>query len=88
MRNRRRWENRLLEPIYKIFGEKYVEISDSAEKLYETHSIYEKEKLFVLINEASGVANFENSEMLKRELQNINYQLIRKEFNLSALIIM
>ena len=60
-------KNRLLEPIYRIFGERYVEILDSAKKLYETHSTYEKDKLFVLIYEASGVANFENSEMLKQE---------------------
>ena len=61
-------KNRLLEPIYRIFGERYVEILDSAKKVYETHSTYEKDKLFVLINEASGVANFENSEMLKARI--------------------
>ena len=33
--------------------------------LYETHSMFEFQKLFLLVTEAAGVANFENSEILK-----------------------
>jgi hypothetical protein len=61
-------KNRFLEPIYRIFGDKYVETLDSAKKLYETHSTYEKEKLLLLINEAGGISNFENSDILKARI--------------------
>ena len=57
-------KNRLLSPIYKILGN-YATALDSAKKLYESHSTYEYRKLFLVVNEAAGIANFENSEILK-----------------------
>lgn len=60
-------KNKLLEPIYKIF-ENYTECLDSAKKLYDTHSMYEKDKLLILINEAGGTANFENADILKTRI--------------------
>ena len=60
-------KNKLLEPIYKIM-DKYTCMLDSAKKLYDTHSMYEKDKLFILINEAGGTANFENSDTLKTRI--------------------
>lgn len=57
-------KNRLLAPIYKILG-CYATALDTAKKLYETHSMYEYRKLFLVVNEAGGIANFENSEILK-----------------------
>jgi hypothetical protein len=57
-------KNRLLAPIYKIF-DNYATSLDTAKKLYETHSTYEYRKLFLVVNEAGGIANFENSEILK-----------------------
>ena len=57
-------KNRLLAPIYKILGN-YATSLDTAKKLYETHSTYEYRKLFLVVNEAGGIANFENSEILK-----------------------
>lgn len=60
-------KNKLLEPIYKLM-DKYTVMLDTAKKLYDTHSMYEKDKLFILINEAGGTANFENSDMLKTRI--------------------
>ena len=60
-------KNKLLEPIYKIM-DKYTTMLDTAKKLYDTHSMFESNKLFILINEAGGVANFENSEVLKTRI--------------------
>ena len=57
-------KNRLLSPIYKIL-DNYATSLDTAKKLYETHSTYEYRKLFLVVNEAGGIANFENSEILK-----------------------
>jgi len=57
-------KNRLLAPIYKIL-DNYATSLDTAKKLYETHSTYEYRKLFLVVNEAGGIANFENSEILK-----------------------
>ena len=51
-------------PIYKIL-DNYATSLDTAKKLYETHSTYEYRKLFLVVNEAGGIANFENSEILK-----------------------
>lgn len=61
-------KNRLLEVIYKIFGDKYTQSLDNAKKLYDTHSTFEKEKLWLCINEAGGCCNFENSETLKTRI--------------------
>lgn len=60
-------KNMLLAPIYKILG-KYGLALDDANKLYEKHATFEKEKLFILINEAGGTANFTNSEVLKSRI--------------------
>jgi hypothetical protein len=57
-------KNRMLEPIYKIFGE-YAQILDKSSKLYDTHSMYEYKKLLVRIDEAGGLANFTNADALK-----------------------
>jgi len=60
-------KNMLLAPIYKILG-KYGLALDDASKIYDKHALFEKEKLFVLINEAGGNANFNNSEVLKSRI--------------------
>jgi hypothetical protein len=57
-------KNRLLSPIYKILGS-YATSLDTAKKLYDTHSTYEYRKLFLVVNEAGGISNFENSDTLK-----------------------
>ena len=43
----------------------YTCMLSSAKQLYNAHSKYELQNLFVLVNEASGVDDFENSEILK-----------------------
>ncbi len=60
-------KNRLLAPIKQILGEYYQEL-DSAKKLYEKHSMYEYQKLFICINEAQGLDNFANSDNLKTRI--------------------
>jgi hypothetical protein len=57
-------KNRLLAPIYNIM-KGYTCSLDSAKKLYDDHSMFEFQKLFLRVDEAGGIANFENSEMLK-----------------------
>jgi len=57
-------KNRLLAPIYNIMRG-YTCMLSSAKQLYNAHSKYELQNLFVLVNEASGVDDFENSEILK-----------------------
>jgi hypothetical protein len=57
-------KNRLLAPIYNIMRG-YTCILDNAKKLYGDHSMFEFQKLFIRIDEAGGVANFDNSEILK-----------------------
>ena len=54
----------LIAIIYKIFGKYAIQIQ-SAKQMYKEHSTVEKEKLLVCVNEVGGVANFENSEILK-----------------------
>lgn len=56
-----------IETIYKVFG-KFVVFIDKAKKIYENHSTFEKEKIFICVNEASGTDNFENSEVLKTRI--------------------
>ena len=56
-----------IETIYKVFG-KYVVFIDKAKKMYENHSTFEKEKIFICVNEAAGTDNFENSEVLKTRI--------------------
>ena len=60
-------KNRFLQVFYNIM-EGYYTMLDSAKKLYDTHSMYEKDKLFILINEAGGNANFENADVLKTRI--------------------
>ena len=60
-------KNRLLSPIKKIFGKYYQEL-DAAKKLYDKHSMYEFKKLFICINEAQGIDNFSNSDILKSRI--------------------
>ena len=57
-------KNRLLAPIYNIM-EGYTCMLSSGKQLYGNHSMYEFQKLFLSVNEADGVANFENSDVLK-----------------------
>ena len=56
-----------IETIYKVFG-KFVVFIDKAKKMYENHSTFEKEKIFICVNEAGGADNFENSEVLKTRI--------------------
>lgn len=56
-----------IETIYNVLG-KYGAFIDKAKKIYESHSTFEKEKLFICVNEASGTDNFENSEVLKTRI--------------------
>ena len=56
-----------IETTYKVFG-KFVVFIDKAKKIYENHSTFEKEKIFICVNEASGTDNFENSEVLKTRI--------------------
>ena len=56
-----------IETIYKVFG-KFIVFIDKAKKIYENHSTFEKEKIFICVNEASGTDNFENSEVLKTRI--------------------
>ncbi|KAJ1621277.1 hypothetical protein T492DRAFT_1128207 [Pavlovales sp. CCMP2436] len=57
----------LLAPIYNILG-KYGLALDDANKLYDKHATFEKEKLFILINGAGGTANFNNCDVLKSRI--------------------
>lgn len=56
-----------IDTIYSLFGNYAVQI-DKAKKLYDNHSCFEKEKCFICVNEAGGVDNFENSEVLKTRI--------------------
>jgi hypothetical protein len=60
-------KNRFLAPIYNIMNDYTVELP-KAKDLFETHAKHEERKLIVLVNEASGSANFENSEVLKTRI--------------------
>jgi Family of unknown function (DUF5906) len=60
-------KNSMFDVMYKIWGKWGIQL-DTTEKLYDTHSVIEKERLFVLVNEAVGTANFENSERLKTRI--------------------
>lgn len=60
-------KNRLIMPIKKIMDDYYQEL-DSAKKLYEKHSMYEYQKLFLCINEAQGIDNFSNADILKTRI--------------------
>ena len=64
-------KNRFLQPIYNIMNGYTVELA-RAKELFEKHSNHEERKLLVLVNEASGSANFENSEVLKTRITENN----------------
>jgi len=57
-------KNRMLAPLYNIM-KGYTCALSSAKQLYEKHSTCELRKLFIMVSEAGGIANFENSEILK-----------------------
>jgi len=57
-------KNRLISPIYKILDD-YATSLDTAEKLYDTHALYEYRRLFLVVNEATGISNHKNSDTLK-----------------------
>ena len=57
-------KNRMLEPIYKIFGEYTTSLTKSSD-LYEKHSEHEYKKLLLRLDEAGGLANFQNADDLK-----------------------
>lgn len=60
-------KNRFINPIKKIFGNYYQDL-DSAKKLYDNHSMYEYQKLFICVNEAQGIDNFSNADILKTRI--------------------
>lgn len=60
-------KNKFIEPIKKIMDNYYQEL-DSAKKLYEKHSLYEFQKLFICVNEAQGIDNFSNADILKTRI--------------------
>jgi len=60
-------KNRFLAPIYNIMDGYTVELP-KAKDLFEKHSNHEERKLMIIVNEASGSANFENSEVLKTRI--------------------
>ena len=59
-------KNRLFDIFRNIFDDKFIEI-ESAELLYEKHSIIERDRLIVCVNEATSVG-FTNSEKLKSRI--------------------
>lgn len=59
-------KNRLFDIFKNIFDDKFIEI-ESAELLYEKHSIIERDRLIVCVNEATSVG-FTNSEKLKSRI--------------------
>jgi hypothetical protein len=60
-------KNRFLAPIQKIMGDYYKELDD-ASKLYDKHSMYEVQKLLLCVNEAQGIHNFTNADILKARI--------------------
>lgn len=58
-------KNRLLDIFKNIFGLQYFQELESAKQLFDTHSCFEKERLFICVNEARGKDNHENSDKLK-----------------------
>ena len=61
-------KNRLLDIFKNIFGLKYFQELESGKQLFEKHSLFEAEKLFILVNEAKGKDNCENSDILKARI--------------------
>lgn len=61
-------KNRLLDIFKNIIGENYFIELESGKQLFESHSCFEKEKLFICVNEAKGKDNYENSEILKARI--------------------
>lgn len=73
-------KNRLIVPIKKIMDTYYTEL-DSAKKLYEKHSMFEFQKLFICINEAQGIDNFSNADILKTRITEPTISVNPKNIN-------
>ena len=61
-------KNVFLDIFKNIVGIKYFSELESAKQLFDTHSCFEKEKLFICVNEAKGKDNHENSDILKSRI--------------------
>ena len=68
-------KNRLLDIFKNIVGDKYFTELESAKQLFGTHSCFEKEQLFICVNEAKGKDNYENSEILKARITTPKVQI-------------
>jgi hypothetical protein len=72
-------KNRLFDIFKNIFDDKFIEI-ESAELLYEKHSIIERDRLIVCVNEATSVG-FTNSEKLKSRITTDTLLINEKSIN-------
>lgn len=66
-------KSQFINTIYSLFdtqvsNKKYSVQIDDAKKLYGTHSMFEYQKCLVCVNEAAGVANFQNADILKTRI--------------------
>jgi hypothetical protein len=61
-------KSKFIDTIYKVFGAEYTCQIDTAKKLYDSHSTYENEKLFICVNDAAGNDSFENDDILKTKI--------------------
>ena len=62
-------KNRLLDTFNKILGDKYFAELESAKKqLYGEHSTMEERRLLLIVNEAKGIDNLENADILKSRI--------------------
>ena len=66
-------KSQFINTIYSLFDtqvldKKYSIQIDDAKKLYDTHSMFEYQKCLVCVNEAGGVANFQNADILKTRI--------------------
>lgn len=60
-------KNRFLSVIKKILGKYYLDLDD-AKKLYEKHALHEFQRLLICVNEAQGIENFQNADILKTRI--------------------
>ena len=60
-------KSQFINTMYSLFDKYSVQIDD-AKKLYDTHSMFEYQKCLVCVNEAGGVANFQNADILKTRI--------------------
>jgi hypothetical protein len=70
-------KNRALEPIYKIFGKYGFALGDT-KQLYDKHSDYEENRLFLRLDEAGGVENFTSADVLKAKATEPTLSLNKK----------